>query len=198
MTTKSDRVVAIVNEVHLALGRVLQPAVETNSAVVTQALKTLAALVQITPYARLDSEWLLGPLLPSLHRLLTSPEQSVAVNAAVAMGTVLSCSGVPVVGRYLASAPAPSSSAGKGSTEAGEGGALLPLLLNLATQVVLLPVRLEALHVLVKAVKNHGLLLRCGWTHSCHRWWLVCTGLLAHSFTHSLSGRTGTSYHRSL
>ena len=204
VTTMSDRVALMVRCVHAALRRAMEPGVEPVASVLTQVLKTLTAVINVTPYTRLGDNTVLPSFLVPLRRMLwsrgahrggfagmvawhgSSPlvrkpgcvrlhlsEQSIAVATAVAIGAAGQCVRVPQLAHALRHATPPPNSTGaggaanvaasprSGSARGRPDRSLLQQLLHLAETSRMLPVRLAALNVVSKMVKNYAQELRC-------------------------------------
>jgi hypothetical protein len=86
---------------HIALARVLAPAVLQQSPDIPMILQTFSALIQHTPYAQLDPVDTLGIFLPQLQRALELPVAEVKVAVLLAFASILSLPPLPFLQSML-------------------------------------------------------------------------------------------------
>ena len=147
----SQRVQAMVVQVHLALRQALRPETQAPAALTTATLHTLAELVSATPYLRFPPG-MLTLCLPQVVALLHCGDVAVQVPALQCLGVLVSTSGtLPEVTQAML------------PPRQGSGASLLTVLFDMCGDATPLPVRTEVLGVLAKSARHYSGVISRAW-----------------------------------
>ena len=158
----SDRVVATVIQLHVALRRALQRLGEAPPSLCTAVLQCLGELVSATPYGRFPAG-MLTLCVPQLLQLLQHREISVVVSTLQCLGTLLSTKGsLPEVADIMLPGAAGGLAQADGGAEATQPS-LLHSLLQLCSGDAPLAVRTEVLSVIAKGSRHYSGVVSAAW-----------------------------------